>query len=264
MPDPTKDKSQAQEGEVVDKPNKKAEKPKGALNDKDKRDLTLAVRKTETSVMNPVEYEQMRLMANDMFASGALPNSYENAQQVFMAIQLGKLMGFNANEAIQNGYYVNGRFQVWGKALPTALRRHGWRYQFSGEDGNKIHGVFKHIQTGEVIEDDYSFQDAVASGFTTDNYGKMKFGWKEGANRKRKLRYGLIAQVVNTYIPEVLGGVADIAEYSNDYIEGQTIQDDNNEARRVKTDAISDKVKNFELKDTKAKAVETEKPGEAA
>jgi hypothetical protein len=239
-----------------------AAKPKGVLTDKDRRELTLAVRTTETSVMNPVEYEQMRIMANDMQASGALPESYKNADQVLMAIQLGKQMGFNPVEAVQRGYYVNGRYQVWGSAMPLALRRHGYRWKFKDESVNSVTVEIWNISDPEdIIEDTYTFDDAVRSGFTVDNNNRLKFGWREGANRKRKLRYGVLSQVINTYLPEVLGGVADIAEYSQDYIEGEVIQNDNAQAQQYKQDKIASKVANFEIKDTKAKAVNTD--GEA-
>lgn len=261
------DKQAPAEGEVIppasakkDEPKKKADKPKSVLTDKDKRELTLKVRTEATEVMNPVVYEQMRMIANDLWQSGALPNSYENHQQVFMAIQLGNQMGFSPHEAILNGYYVSGRYNVYGKALPSALRRAGWRYTFKETDqhGGECTINLKHSKTGEEITDTFSFQDAVKSGFTTDNRGQMKFGWKEGANRKRKLRYAVIAQVVNTYLPEVLGGIADVAEYSSDYIEGQVIQDDNNQSINVKKDAIADKVKSFssDVKPTEPKPVE--------
>lgn len=252
-----KDKNTSTEA-PAEKPEKAPAAPKGVLSDKDRRELTLAVRSTETTVMNPVEYEQMRIIANDMYSAGALPESYENAQQVLMAIQLGKQMGFNAVEAVQKGYYVNGRYQVWGSAMPLALRRHGWRFQFSNESDKSVSVKLVHA-SGEVIEDTYTFQEAVSSGFTVDRGGRLKFGWKEGANRKRKLRYGVLSQVINTYLPEVLGGVADIAEYAQEYIEGEELTAQANEKTQVKQDSIASKVANFEIKDTKAKAVSTEK-----
>lgn len=253
MPTKKEEKAEAKEAPVV-KP--KEEKAKSVLTEKDKRDLTLAVRKTETSVMNPVEYEQMRIIANDMYAAGALPESYENAQQVLMAIQLGKQMGFNAVESVQKGYYVNGRYQVWGSAMPLALRRHGWRFQFTDESNASVTVKLVHA-SGEEITDTYTFKDAVDSGFTIDRNGRLKFGWKEGANRKRKLRYGALSQVINTYLPEVLGGVADIAEYSEEYLEGEVVNDETNQKTQSKQASIASKVADFEIKDTKAKAVNT-------
>lgn len=258
------------EGEIVSKEEQADAKakakaaakdaPKSVLTQQDKREINKAVLTQETSVMNPVEYEQMRKMANDMWVAGALPESYKNAEQVFMAIQLGKQMGFSAHEAVLNGYYVSGRYNVYGKALPSALRRAGWRWTFK-EKVNECTVELKHVTSKEEITDTFTFEDAVSSGFTRDRSNNLKFGWKEGANRKRKLRYGVIAQVVNTYLPEVLGGVADVAEYSSDYVETSVIQDDNNQSVNVKQNAINDQVKNFKpasLENTKPKPVDVE------
>lgn len=252
------DKLQAQEGDIVQPKAKKESAPKSVLTDKDKRAINLKVLNTETDVMNPIEYEQMRKIANDMHAAGSLPSSYSNPQQVFMAIQLGRQMGFAPHEAVLNGYYVDGRYNIWGKAVPSALRRHGWRWKFEHPTSDTVTIKMINTKTGEEIEDEYSYEDAKLSGFTTDRSGREKFGWKQGANRKRKLRYGILSQVLHTYLPDVLGGVVGIAEYSEDYIEGEevsSVADDNKKA-------IADKVANFgktpELKDTKPKAVDTQ------
>jgi len=83
--------------------------------------------------------------------------------------------------------------------------------------------VVRNVNTGEEIEDTFTFKEAELSGFTKDKYGNVKFGWKAGANRKRKLRYGVLSQIISTYIPEVIGGIAGVAEYSSDYIEGEVV-----------------------------------------
>lgn len=227
-----------------------------ALTAKDKRDINKAVQTTDTSVMNPIEYNQMKVIARDMWEARALPGSYDNMNQVFMAIQLGKQMGFAPHEAITNGYYVDGKYQVYGKAIPSALRRHGWRWQFSGDGQKEVNAKLTNVDTGEVIEDTYTFEEAKLSGFTVDRHGRLKFGWKEGANRKRKLRYGVLSQIVHTYLPDVLGAAGGIAEYTEDYLEGEVVED----AKGSEQEAIEEKVKAFKgsttLQDTKPKAVE--------
>lgn len=256
MPGPENSEQQAP-AQAADAP-KAEQKKKSALSDADKRAITKKVYTEETSVMNPVEYEQQRKMANDFYQSGALPKTYENPEQVFMAVVLGRQMGFNPVEAIQKGYYVDGRYQVWGSAVPLALRRHGYRWKFKDESKDSVTiEVWPVDDKDDIIEDIYTFDDARLSGFTTDRNGNLKFGWKEGANRKRKLRYGALSQVINTYLPDVLSGVADIAEYSEEYIEGQVVEDEKNEAGNSQRNAIEDQVKKFKpatVTDTKPTA----------
>ena len=67
----------------------------------------------------------------------------------------------------------------------------------------------------------------------------MKLGWKEGANRKRKLRYAVLSQILHTYLPEVLGSVAGIGDYSEDYMDAQNLdaayrKEQENEKRQEK------------------------------
>lgn len=238
------------------KPQAKKEAPKSILTDKDKRQLNLQASTTETTVMNPVEYNQMKVIAQDMWSAGALPGSFANVNQVFMAIQLGKGMGFAPHESITNGYYVDGKYQVYGKAVPSALRRHGWRWKFTDESQEEVTAELKNVHTGEEITDTYTFEEAKQSGFTTDRHGRLKFGWKEGANRKRKLRYGVLSQIVHTYLPEVLGAAVGIAEYSDDYIEGETVEGVKGDDRQAIEDKVASFKGNTELKDTKAKAVD--------
>ena len=69
------------------------------------------------------------------------------------------------------------------------------------------------------------------SGFTKDKYGNIKLGWKEGANRKRKLRYGVLSQIIHTYLPEVLGSVTGIGDYSEDYMAAEQLDGQYRQAR---------------------------------
>jgi hypothetical protein len=191
--------------------------PVSILTDDDKRQINLAVRTQTTSVMNPVEYEQLRIIAKDMHESGAFPESYKNVNQILMAMQMGRSMGLSPHEAISNGYFIRGVYNVYGKAVPGALRRHGWQLQFKDETQETCTAVLTNTITKEVIEDTYNYAEAVASGYTKDNYGKEKVGWKLGMNRKRKLRYGVLSLIIHTYLPDVFGAVGGIVEFSEDY-----------------------------------------------
>lgn len=203
---------------------------KSVLTDEDKRELTMAVKQTSTEIMNPVEYEQTRILARDLIKSDALPNDIRNVEQVMVMISAGREMGMTPFEAIHDLYFVNGKLNIYGKATPTMLRKAGWQIKQYEEDAEHCTATVVNAKTGETITDTFTFEDAEQSGFTKDNKGFLKFGWKLGANRKRKLRYGVLSQIIHTYIPEVLGSCSGIGDYSEDYTNAQTVADRQAEA----------------------------------
>ena len=193
------------------------------LTNEDKRDLTMSIKTTKTDVMDPVAYEQMRLISRDMAASKSLPSTFTNAAQVQMALMAGREMGMTTMESLNDLYFVGGKLQIYGKATPAALRRAGWRIRKFEETKDSCTATVFNPKTGEEITDTFTFQDAELSGFTTDKYGNIKLGWKEGANRKRKLRYAVLSQIIHTYLPEVLGSVVGIGDYSEDYMDAEEL-----------------------------------------
>ena len=203
------------------------------LTDDDKRELNLAVLTTETSVMNPIEYSQMRKMADQYWSSGALNDSFKNVEQVMMALAAGREMGMGFIESINGFYFVKGKLNIYGKATPSALRRHGWRIKYSDETGDSCTATVTNVNTDEEITDTFTFEEAKQSGFVNDNYGKVKIGWREGANRKRKLRYGVLSLIIHTYLPEVIGAASGIAEYSKDYIDAETVSEPTDKDRQA-------------------------------
>ena len=210
----------------ANQPETKTETPpaKGSvLTDDDQREITKAISTTATSVMNPVEYAQMKKIADDMIASKSLPSTFTNAAQVQMALMAGHEMGMTTMESLNDLYFVGGKLQIYGKATPAALRRAGWRIKQFEETDESCTATVYNPKTGEEIVDTFTYRDAELSGFTKDSRGSVKLGWKPGANRKRKLRYAVLSQIIHTYLPEVLGSVAGIGEYSEDYMDAQNL-----------------------------------------
>jgi len=169
-----------------------------------------------TDVMDPTAYQQIKLIAKDFLASDALPTSLKNENQVLVAIQAGMEMGMRPYESVKSLYFVNGQLNIWGSALVRRLREHGWRIKYSNETDD---GVTATVSKGdeEYIET-YTYQEAEASGYTKDSYGKDKVGWKKGTNRRLKLRYGVLSLIIKTYLPDVLGSASNIVEVEEDYI----------------------------------------------
>jgi hypothetical protein len=194
-----------------------------ALTDEDQREIAKAISTTKTDVMDPVAYAQMKKIAADMIASKSLPQSFTNAAQVQMALMAGREMGMTTMESLNDLYFVGGKLQIYGKATPAALRRAGWRIKKFDETEDSCTATVYNPKTDEEITDTFTFNDAEQSGFVKDSRGQVKMGWKPGANRKRKLRYAVLSQIIHTYLPEVLGSVAGIGDYSEDYMDAQNL-----------------------------------------
>lgn len=194
-----------------------------ALTDDDKREIAKAISTTKTDVMDPVAYAQMKKIAKDMIESKSLPQSFTNVAQVQMALMAGREMGMTTMESLNDLYFVGGKLQIYGKATPAALRRAGWRIKKFDETEDSCTATVYNPKTDEEITDTFTFKDAELSGFVKDSRGQIKMGWKPGANRKRKLRYAVLSQIIHTYLPEVLGSVAGIGDYSEDYMDAERL-----------------------------------------
>lgn len=173
-------------------------------------------RNTPTDIFNPVAWQQMKGMATAFAASGALPRDM-NANKLVLLIQAGYEMGMKPVESIKSFYFVNGILTIFGAATIRRLREHGWRiqYQESDEKGGSCTATVTKRHSADDIEtytDTFTYEDAEKSGWTKGT----KPGWLLGANRKNKLRYGVISKIIKTYIPEVLGSAVDISEIAED------------------------------------------------
>lgn len=167
----------------------------------------------QTQFFNPTVWEQMKGMANTFAQSGALPPD-TNAARVLMSIQAGYEMGMKPIESIKSFYFVNGTINLYGAAVIRRLREHGWKIEYKDESGDSCTAIVSNDD--ENISDSFTFKEAEQSGWTKNKYGQLKPGWLAGANRRLKLRYGVISKIIKTYLPEVLGNATDIAEVAID------------------------------------------------
>ncbi len=169
----------------------------------------------DTDFMSPNVYLQMKQMAADFVKAGSLPASYKTPEQVLVAFQMGREMGMKPMESLNSLYPVNGSLNIWGKAVPRQLKKHGWKLSYA-ESADECTVTITN-DDGEKYSETLKFADAEKSGYTKDNYGKIKVGWREGVNRRLKLRYGALSLAIKSYVPEVLGEATDIAEVAMDY-----------------------------------------------
>lgn len=176
-----------------------------------KKNYLVDARETRTNYFDPIVWQQMKGMADTFKNSGAL-KSDENASTLVMKIQAGYEMGMKPIESIKSFYFVNGTLNIFGAAVVRRLREHGWQINYQDKQ-NKCTAIVK--KGDEIYSDSLTFEEAKQSGWV-ESYGKLKPGWLQGANRKLKLRYGVISMLIKTYIPEVLGSAVDIAEVAMD------------------------------------------------
>lgn len=197
---------------------------------------------TITGFFNPVIWEQMKGMAQTFKESNAIPST-DNAATIVVKIQAGYEMGLKPIESLKSFYIVNGVLSIYGAAIVRRLREHGWSVKYIDED-NKCTATVKKGE--EEFTDTLTFEDAEKSKWTKDKNGYLKPGWYEGANRKMKLRYGIISMILKTYIPEVLGSASEIAEIAEDTtpLYKKDAIDQTPEVDDVRQKPITDELKN--------------------
>ena len=177
---------------------------------------SMTIRDTEsTSFLDPNLYLQMKALAHDFIQSKAIPSVWQTETQVLVGLQTGVEMGMKPMEAMNSLYPVNGAINVWGKATTRRLKEHGWMIKYLNETQESCTATV--TRDKEKYTETFDFSDAELSGYTKDNYGKLKIGWKPGMNRRKKLRYGVLSLIISTYIPDVLGSAMGIVEVSDDY-----------------------------------------------
>lgn len=176
----------------------------------------MTIRDTQaTNFLDPNLYIQLKALAQDFIKSKAIPSVWQTAEQVLVGLQTGAEMGMKPMEAMNSLYPVNGAINVWGKATTRRLKEHGWTIKYTNETQETCTAT---VSKGrEKYTETFTFAEAEASGYTKDSYGKVKVGWRDGMNRRKKLRYGVLSLIISTYIPDVLGSAMGIVEVSDDY-----------------------------------------------
>lgn len=162
---------------------------------------------------NEKRWKGWMVMAETFIKSGALPAT-DNTATIMMKIQAGYEMGMTPLEAVKSFYFVKGVMSIFGSAVTKRLTDHGWKISYK-EEPNKCTATIK--KGNEEHTDTLTFDEAVKSKWTSGQSG-LKAGWYEGANRKMKLRYGVLSMLIKTHVPEVLGSAVDIKEIAEDTV----------------------------------------------
>jgi hypothetical protein len=173
----------------------------------------IAKEENQVNFFNEKRWNGWLTMAETFIKSGALPST-DNISTIMMKIQGGYEMGMKPLEAVKSFYFVKGVMSIFGAATTKRLTEHGWKITYK-EEPNKCQATIK--KGDESYTDELTFNDAEKSKWTSVG-GVLKAGWYEGANRKMKLRYGVLSMLIKTHVPEVLGSAVDIKEIAEDTV----------------------------------------------
>lgn len=192
--------------------------------------IALSAAQKVTTFMDPAVWGQMKAMAETLRQSGMLPKGLDSVPKILVVMQTGFENGLKPMESFGSLYVVNGSCNYWGKAVTRRFREHGWRIGYSDESNAAVTATVTNLKNEkEFYTETYTFDEAVKSGYTKDNNGNLKIGWKEGYNRRLKLRYGALNLIIKSYIPEILGSAKGIVEVEEDVViesqEAEVVQD---------------------------------------
>lgn len=212
-------------------------------------------------------FNHIEKMMQVFIKSKALPQWVKNEAQGIFAMQAAFEMGFKPVETFRYLYMINGSLSIFGKAALVKMRDAGFVVDYKDESDEACTVIV--TRDKEKYTATVKFIDAQNSGYTAEfardaqgnkkkdangNYiTSLKVGWRKGQNRKLKLRYMGLTEILNTYIPEVLGSVTGIKEIVEDYPESED-ESNNNIVKGADTEGIN----NFIDKVQKEKAMKEE------
>jgi len=176
--------------------------------------------------------EQINSLVAKLSESKALPLWCDNPGKLMMTVLAGRELGMGPMEALRSFYLVNGNFTVYGAAVVTQLKRHGYRLKW-GECSDRKATVTLTAPDGETHSETYTIEEAAKAGLTTD---PKKENWRKYP--ARMLRWKAVGQGVRFFCPEVLNGAYVREEMDGDAAPGAVAEADfteteeRNEARR--------------------------------
>src|SRR5690625_7814436 len=91
----------------------------------------LSIKKQQIEVKR-AEFQLFSDLAKQFAAAKAFP-SY-TPEQLFVLTKAGQEMGLAEMEAVNSLYIVNAKVAIYGKAMPSIIRRAGWKISYWEED----------------------------------------------------------------------------------------------------------------------------------
>lgn len=182
----------------------------------------LSIKKQQIEVKR-AEFQLFSDLAKQFAAAKAFP-SY-TPEQLFVLMKAGQEMGMAEMEAINSLYIVNGKVEIYGKAMPTILRRAGWKISYMDEEERSV--IVQVEKYGEIIREKVTDQDQIIRNSKAAKFAK-----------KNKMRFHGLRMILNFHLPHLINGVADLFENEAiEYHEAEEVKED------VDLDDVAEKLK---------------------
>lgn len=159
--------------------------------------------------------EQINTLVAKLSESKALPAWCDNPGKLMMTVLAGREIGMGPMEALRSFYLVNGNFTVYGSAVITQLKRHGYKIAW-GECSDKKATVTLTSPGGETHTDSFTIEEATTAGLVAKSDVWKKYPAK-------MLRWKAVGQAVRFFCPEVLNGSYIREEMDDNTIRAESI-----------------------------------------
>ena len=134
-------------------------------------------------------------VAGLMVSSGAFPKQIKNSAQAWVMIKAGEEIGLSPMQSVKGLSIINGVVSVWGSTMISILTKRGYVIDYLKEDQSQ---VLVTVSKGEQY-----FEYLVK-----DNDPALKNSKAMGINKKNKMRYHGVRQILKFRLPHFLGSVA--------------------------------------------------------
>src|SRR5690625_6331475 len=106
-------------------------------------------------------------------------------------MKAGQEMGMAEMEAVNSLYIVNGKVEIYGKAMPSIIRRAGWKISYMEEDERSV--VVQVEKDGEIIREKVTDQDQIIRNSKAAKFAK-----------KKKMRFNGLRMILNFHLPHII------------------------------------------------------------
>ena len=134
-------------------------------------------------------------VAELMVRSGAFPKQIKNAPQAWVMIKAGEEIGLSPMQSVKGLNIINGVVSVWGSTMISILTKRKYVIDYLKETNNQV------LVTVSKGEEHYEY-------FVKDDDPALKNSKAMAINKKNKMRYHGVRQILKFRLPHYLGSVA--------------------------------------------------------
>lgn len=188
---------------MVTKPKAKPKtKAVATISKEIQKDDSLEPTKVGMTMRPYIDKEQMRSIveyATVLHKSGALPKALDNQPKVALAMQFGADLGMSVSESLMSFAPIEGRMSIYGKAVPSQARKHGYRIKWDEVSDDKVTVTLTDPNNGDKHTETYTMDDAKKAGLAGKN------NWSKYP--KDMMRHKCLARATGFFCPQVLASI---------------------------------------------------------